>query len=57
MRRTIADVPKFVLILLLAVVVTGCSAIAGIFKAGFWVGVILVVVVVAVLFALFGRRA
>ncbi|HWK11157.1 MAG TPA: hypothetical protein VNR64_13950 [Vicinamibacterales bacterium] len=44
------------LVVLLAVTLTGCTAIAGIFKAGFWVGVVIAVIVVVILFALFGRR-
>ena len=47
---------KILLIVLLAVMVGGCSAIAGIFKAGVWVGVIIVLVVLVLVFALFGRR-
>ena len=30
--------------------------LAGIFKAGFWVGIVIAVIVVVGLFALFGRR-
>jgi hypothetical protein len=47
---------RILFVLLLAVTVTGCAAIAGIFKAGFWVGIVLAVIVVVALFALFGRR-
>ena len=47
---------RILVVLLLAVILTGCSAIAGIFKAGFWVCVIIAVIIVVVLFALFGRR-
>jgi hypothetical protein len=47
---------RILVVLLLAVTLTGCAAIAGIFKAGFWVGVIIAVIIVVVLFALFGRR-
>jgi hypothetical protein len=47
---------RILFVLLLAVIVTGCTAIAGIFKAGFWVGVVIAVIVVVGLFALFGRR-
>jgi hypothetical protein len=46
---------KIALVVLLAVTLAGCSAIAGIFKAGVWVGVILVVLVLGVVFAIFGR--
>jgi hypothetical protein len=47
---------RILLVLLLAVTFTGCAAIAGIFKAGFWVGIVIAVIVVVALFALFGRR-
>ena len=43
---------RLMLVVLLAVTVAGCSAIAGIFKAGFWVGIIVAVVVVVGVFAL-----
>ena len=52
-----STVVRLLLVILLAVTVAGCSAIAGIFKAGVWVGVIVAVVVVVGLFALFGRGA
>ena len=35
------------LLVLAAVSVTGCAAIAGIFKAGMWTGVLLVVILIA----------
>jgi hypothetical protein len=47
---------RVLLVVLLAVTMTGCAAIAGIFKAGFWAGIILAVIVVVIVFALFGRR-
>jgi hypothetical protein len=47
---------RVLLIVLLTVTLAGCSAIAGIFKAGFWAGIIIAVIVVVILFALFGRR-
>jgi hypothetical protein len=47
---------KIVLVVLLAALVSSCSLATGIFKAGVWVGVILVVLVVGTLFALFARR-
>jgi hypothetical protein len=49
---------RLVLLLLLLIVVTsatGCVAVAGIFKAGMWVGVILAVLVVGGAVALFSR--
>jgi hypothetical protein len=47
---------RIMLVALLAVTLAGCSAVAGIFKAGFWVGIVIAVIVVVGLFALFGRR-
>jgi uncharacterized membrane protein YkvI len=50
---------RLLLVLLLAVTVVGmagCAAVAGIFKAGVWVGIVIAVVVVVLLFALFGRK-
>lgn len=47
---------RALLVVLLAVTISGCAAIAGIFKAGFWVGVVIAVIVVVLLFALFGRK-
>jgi hypothetical protein len=46
---------RLLLVVLLAVTVTSCAAVAGIFKAGFWVGIVIAVVVVGGLFAVFGR--
>jgi hypothetical protein len=47
---------RILFVLLLTVTLTSCAAVAGIFKAGFWVGIVLAVIVVVALFALFGRR-
>jgi hypothetical protein len=47
---------RILLVVLLAIITTGCAAVAGIFKAGFWVGIVIAVVVVVGVFALFGRK-
>lgn len=47
---------RALLVVLLTVTLAGCTAVAGIFKAGFWVGIIIAVIVVGALFALFGRK-
>lgn len=47
---------RILLIVLLAVTFTGCAAIAGIFKAGVWTGIIVGVIVVVIIVALVGRR-
>jgi hypothetical protein len=41
---TTRAVPHVLLVLLLALVVSGCSLAGGIFKAGFWTGIILVAI-------------
>ena len=46
---------RLLLIVLLAVTVAGCSAVAGIFKAGFWVGIIVAAIVVVGIVALLKR--
>jgi len=43
---------RLLLIVLLAVITAGCAAVAGIFKAGFWVGMIVAAIVVVGIFAL-----
>lgn len=43
------------LIVLLGVLTAGCSVAAGIFKAGFWVGIIIAVVLVVGFVAMFRR--
>ena len=46
---------RLLLVVLLAVTVAGCTAVAGIFKAGFWVGIIVAAVIVVGLVALIKR--
>lgn len=43
------------LLIIMAITLSSCSAIAGIFKAGVWFGVIGVVVIVAVIFWLINK--
>ena len=43
------------LLVFLAMASAGCQVVEGIFKAGMWVGILLVVVVGGILFMLFGR--
>ena len=52
----LSQLTRILLIVLLAMTMTGCAAIAGIFKAGVWTGVILVVVVIVIIVALVGRK-
>ena len=43
------------LLVFLAMASAGCQVVEGIFKAGMWVGILLVVVVLGIVFMLFGR--
>ena len=43
------------LLVFLAMMSAGCQVVEGIFKAGMWVGILLVVVVVGIGFMVFGR--
>ena len=43
------------LLMLLAISAAGCQVIEGVFKAGMWVGILIVVLILGVLFMLFGR--
>ena len=46
---------RLLLVVLLALSVAGCEVVGGIFKAGFWVGIILAAIVVIGLVALLRR--
>lgn len=48
-------IARLLLVVVLAVTVAGCSAVAGIFKAGFWVGIVIAAIVVVGIFALIRR--
>lgn len=43
------------LLVFLAMMSAGCQVVEGIFKAGMWVGILLVVVVVGIGFMVFGQ--
>jgi len=43
------------LLVLLAVATSGCQLATGIFKAGMWVGVLAVAIVLGLVFMVFGR--
>ncbi|MEP7250834.1 MAG: hypothetical protein ABI683_00595 [Ginsengibacter sp.] len=43
------------LMLFFAVTFTSCAAIAGVFKAGIWVGIVIVVIIVAIIFWLISK--
>lgn len=48
-------VARLLLVILLAVTVAGCSVVGGIFKAGFWVGIVIAAVIVVGIVALLRR--
>lgn len=52
----LSSLSRVLLVVLLAVTMAGCSAIAGIFKAGFWVGLIVAALLIIGIFTLMGRR-
>lgn len=43
------------LLLMASLFFAGCEAIAGIFRAGFWVGAIIVILIIGIVAWLFGR--
>jgi hypothetical protein len=45
------------LLLLVAMASAGCQVVEGVFKAGMWVGILLVVVVLGIAFMIFGRSS
>ncbi|HVL67071.1 MAG TPA: hypothetical protein VM364_07390 [Vicinamibacterales bacterium] len=55
MERTRANLPLLALLVVLALSSAGCEVVEGIFKAGLWVGVILVVLVLGVIFWIVGK--
>jgi hypothetical protein len=60
-RRALEDVVtrnmllRLQLLVLLAMATAGCELAEGIFKAGMWVGILVVVVIAGLIFMLFGR--
>jgi len=46
---------RVLLIVLLAVTLAGCSVVGGIFKAGFWVGIVIAAIIVVGIVALLRR--
>jgi hypothetical protein len=52
MESSPAGLATLVLLLLVIVTAAGCAAVGGIFKAGLWVGLIVAVLVIAVVFFL-----
>ena len=55
MTRTNTNLSLLALLLVLAVSSAGCEVVEGIFKAGLWVGVILVTLVVVAILWIVGK--
>jgi hypothetical protein len=55
MTRTV--LLRLYLLIMLAMAASGCQLAGGIFKAGVWVGVLAVVVVIGLVFMLVGRSS
>ena len=55
MRMTRLAAVRLFLLLLLAVTASGCGIIGGIFKAGIWVGAIVVVLIVVLVLWIVGK--
>ena len=47
---------RYLLVVLLAALTSGCAVVGGIFKAGFWTGIVLAVVLVVGLMMLLRRK-
>lgn len=54
--KTLVPVASALLLFLVVLLLPGCSAITGIFKAGVWTGLIIVGVVLMLIIFLFSRR-
>ncbi|NCI50515.1 phosphatidate cytidylyltransferase [Sediminibacterium roseum] len=54
--KTVVPVASALLLFLIVMLLPGCSAIAGIFKAGVWAGIALVGVVLLLVIFLFSRK-
>jgi hypothetical protein len=52
---TRSSASRLVLLVLLALVASGCSVIGGVFKAGIWAGAIIVILVVLVIVFIVSR--
>jgi hypothetical protein len=49
MVRSDSILSRILLVVLLAIVASGCGVIGGIFKAGFWTGIVVVALIVIAL--------
>jgi hypothetical protein len=56
MPRRVRRLVRLLLLTAIVLALAACSAVAGIFKAGMWTGVLAIVVVIALIVWLFGRH-
>ena len=56
MPRRVRRLVRLLLLTAIVLALAACTAVAGIFKAGMWTGVLVIVVVIALIVWLFGRR-
>lgn len=56
MPRRVRRLVRLLLLTAIVLALAACSAVAGIFKAGMWTGVIVIVAVIALIVWLFGRH-
>ena len=50
------SVARLLVLLLFVFALSGCAVVGGIFKTGFAVGIVVAVLIIMLLFILFGRR-
>jgi hypothetical protein len=56
MPRRVRRLVRLLLLTAIVLALAACTAVAGIFKAGMWTGVLVIVVVIALIVWLFGRH-
>jgi uncharacterized membrane protein YkvI len=56
MSRPLRRLVRLLLLTAIVLALAACSAVAGIFKAGMWTGVLIIVIVILLIVWLFGRR-
>lgn len=56
MSRPLRRLVRLLLLTAIVLALAACSAVAGIFKAGMWTGVLVIVIVILLIVWLFGRR-
>ena len=54
-KKLLEKIPVYMIFFLMAVVFSGCEIIGGIFKAGVWVGIIMVVLIISIVVYIMGK--